>query len=129
MRRAVLLLSVFATTALLAAPAGAQAAERPWPEIPPVYCDPGPCFPQLEGARECISNGVAAVVDALEGTPQPRECNPAPSTQRSAGAAWPPKQCDPHACPDPVNGAEDCANAVLAHLRGEPLACDPIYGD
>jgi hypothetical protein len=128
MRRAVLLLSVFATTALVAAPT-ASAAERPLPEIPPVYCDPGPCFPQLDGVRECVSNGVAAVVDALQGTPQPRECDPSPTAQRSATTAWPPKQCDPHRCPDPVNGAEDCANAALAHLRGEPLECNPIYGD
>ena len=73
MRRAVLLLT---TTGLVAAMPAAADASRPLPEIPPPHCDPAACPNPIEGVQECVSNGIAALVDAIEGTPMPRECDP-----------------------------------------------------
>ena len=73
MRRAVLLLT---TTGLIAALPAAADASRPLPEIPPPHCDPAACPNPVEGMQECARNAVLAIVDAVEGTPQPRECDP-----------------------------------------------------
>lgn len=66
-----------------AAPASAAAG----PDIPPVNCGIVSCTyfiekriedanAATEGVRECVENGIGALQNWLQGTPQPGVCNP-----------------------------------------------------
>ena len=111
MRRAVVLLA--ALTTLAALPATAPAAEIAQP-LPEIHCDPGPCFPQLDGARECVAAAARAIGGIINGTPQPQECDPVRSTTADRSALRPPPpHCDPMACPDPTADVKECL-ATLA---------------
>src|SRR5688572_6065468 len=97
MRRAVVLLAALTTLAALPASAPAAETARPLSEI---YFDPGPCLPQLDGARECVAAAVRAIGGINSGTPQPQECDPVSSTSTADRSALrpPPPHCDPMAC-------------------------------
>ena len=125
MRRAVLLLA--AAAAIGALPTSSASADlRPLPDLDDIVqgCDPAACPNPVEGVQECVTNGVAALVDALEGTPQPQTCDP---TGRSA-LRPPPPHCDPMACPDPVGEARECLETLA--LGQDPETGQPyLAGD
>ena len=67
MRRVVMGL---AAAVAIAVPATATAAE-----IPPINCGIVSCTYQLDKAEKCVQNGVGAIRNTLQGTPQPGECD------------------------------------------------------
>lgn len=81
MRRVVLGLAV---TAFAVLPATSAPATQ---EIPPINCGIVSCTYPIDrkieeindataGVRECIDNGIGAIQNWLQGTPQPGVCNP-----------------------------------------------------
>jgi hypothetical protein len=58
------------TAVALAVPAVASSAE-----VPPIQCDPASCTYKVDQARECVDGAIVAIRYALQGTPQPQECN------------------------------------------------------
>ena len=44
-------------------------------EVPPIQCDPASCTYKVDQARECVDGAIVAIRYALQGTPQPQECN------------------------------------------------------
>ena len=71
MRSALTLIVSLAALAVVAPAASADV--RPLPEI---QCGFAGCPDPVGGVKECATNGAAALIDALEGTPQPQTCDP-----------------------------------------------------
>ena len=124
MRTAIALLASLA--ALTVAAPVASAELRPLPEI---QCGFAGCPDPVGGVKECVTNGAAALVDTLQGTPQPQTCDPMgrTSTERTA-LRPPPPHCDPMACPNPVEGAKDCLE-TLAIGEDPETGETRVYGD
>ena len=57
---------------------------------------------------------------------------PALPSAASAGAQIPPPHCDPAACPNPVEGVQDCASNAITAIRyivqgtPQPTTCRPL---
>ncbi len=55
-----------------------------------------------------------------------------PGGGASAAVSIPPPHCDPMACPNPVQGLQDCANGAITSVRyilqgtPQPQECDPL---
>ena len=55
-----------------------------------------------------------------------------PSGAASASVAIPPPHCDPAACPNPVEGIQDCVDGAVTAIRyilqgtPQPQECDPL---
>ena len=70
-------IAVLASLAALTTVAPAASADvRPLPDLPPVQCGVAGCPDPVAGTKECVANGVGALQNWLQGTPQPGTCDP-----------------------------------------------------